>query len=229
MVFTNKPVLNADGSVPADFYDRDYWEDGAKSGKGSYNGNDYADNVEACKTWAMDMYNRWGPFKRVLELGCGRGWNIYGFLNLPELGVEAVGIDISQYAIETAHPDVKPFLLRHDISDLEPWADGSFDLMFSNDVLEHLTLVQLEKCLSNCRRVAKSRVVHLVSIGQGIDMPFGSAPPDQDQSHVTMKSRFWWQAMFSEMFMKKSNGPGAWWIGTIDHGSTIEFDMRRTA
>ena len=49
MKFTNKPILNLDGSVPASYFDEDYWERGAESGKGSYNGNDYSDNVEACK------------------------------------------------------------------------------------------------------------------------------------------------------------------------------------
>jgi len=219
--------LNLDGSVPSEFYNEDYWEHGDASGRGSYNGNAYDDNVAACGAWALDMYIRWGPFKRVLELGCGRGWNIYGFLNMSDLDVTAFGIDISHYAVETAHDSVKPFLIEGDICNiLATREDSSWDLVFSNDVLEHLTLVQLEKCLYECRRVAKQRVVNLVSIGKDVDLPFGTAPLDQDQSHVTMKSKAWWQELFSEMFVRQV-GHGQWTSHVIAHGSTVEFDMRR--
>src|SRR3990167_5046557 len=160
--YTTRPVRNADGSVPADFYNEDYWEHGDASGRGSYNGNDYHDQLELCKYWAKDTYDKYGPFKTYLELGCGRGWAIWGFLNLPELSVNPSGIDISHYAITTAHPDVQRHLIEHDISDLSFLDKQSVDFIFSNDVLEHLTVEQIKLCLSYCGQIAKSRIVHLL-------------------------------------------------------------------
>lgn len=224
MNFTNRPVLKADGSVPAEFYDEDYWERGAESGKGSYNTNVHP--LEACKYWAQDTYNRWGPFKTYLELGCGRGWALYGFLNLPEIAVEPQGVDLSHYAVTTAHEQVRPYLVEASVAYLDFIADQSKDLIFSNDLMEHLTVGQIEQCLSHCRRIAKKRVVHLVSVGDDVDLPFGQIPSDQDQSHVTMRSKRWWRDIFDEVFIRQ-NSYGRCDVMLIDHGRTIEMDVRR--
>ena len=225
MVFTNRPVLNPDGSVPGSYYDEDYWERGAESGKGSYNSNDYSTQLPLCQHWARDTFERWGPFKTYLELGCGRGWAIWGFLALPELGVEPLGVDISSYAIHTTLDWIRPYLVEHDASDLSFLADRSADLIFSNDFMEHLTPAQAERCLRECARIAKKRIVHLISIADGADLPDGQVPPDQDQSHVNLKSTAWWAALFAKVF-----GPDlqtGWKVYFLDHGRTIEMDVRR--
>lgn len=225
MVFTNRPALNLDGSVPASYYDAEYWEAGASSGKGSYNGNDYATQLPLCQAWALDTWKRWGPFHNYLELGCGRGWAIYGFVHLPDLAVNPLGVDFSHYAIETAHPDVRPFLTEHDASELSFLADGSADLIFSNDFMEHLTPFQAERCLWECRRISKRRIAHLISIADGADLPDGQVPPDQDQSHVNLKSTEWWMVLFGKVF--NPDPPGSWKISLLSHGRTIEFDVMR--
>lgn len=221
-MYRNKPNLNPDGSVPGSYYDADYYENGAKSGKMSYNGNSYENNPELCKYWAKDAFTRWGPFKRYLELGCGRGWAIWGLMLQPDLGIEEMlGIDISEYAISTAVNDIHRYLRVGDISNLGFLEDGSFDLVFSNDVLEHLTPDQLTRCLTHCKRIS-NRVVHLISIGDGVDLPFGDAPANQDQSHVTIRSRDWWETLFRQIFDEKE-----WRIFIISHGSTIEVDCTK--
>lgn len=225
MVFNNRPVLNPDGSVPATFYDSEYWETGAKSGKGSYNGNDYSTQLEACKYWATDTWNRWGPFENYLELGCGRGWAIWGFLNLPELKVKPVGVDFSHYAVTTAHEEVRPYLVEHDASDLSLLDDESADLIFSNDFLEHLTPEQAERCLRHCERISRKRIVHLISIGDGVDVFSGIAPEDQDQSHVNLKSLVWWGALFAKVFSPED--ATGWKVFVTPNGRTIEMDVRK--
>jgi len=225
MIFSNRPKLNPDGSVPADFYDFDYWESGAESGKGSYNTNEHP--LESCKVWAQDCYDRWGPFASFMELGCGRGWNIYGLLHLPELKVvKMLGVDISHYAVTTAREEVRPYLMEHDITNLGFAADHSFDLIFSNDVMEHLTLEQAVACLTECRRVAKKRIAHLISIGDNIDLAPGEIPPDQDQSHITMRSARWWSSVIASVFVSPDEGR-EWQITVRDHGRTVEFDIER--
>lgn len=233
-------VLNEDGTVPASWYDEEYWENGAASGKMSYNGNDYKDNLGACKYWAQDTYNRWGPFKTYLELGCGRGWAIWGFNNLPELGVTARGIDLSPYAASTSV--VKDQISVGSIADMLVVVSAinsmnsagvddiaPVDLIFSNDVFEHLTERQLDNCLTVCRSFS-NRAVHLISVGDNIDVR-GSVPVDQDQSHITLRSKKWWVDLFDKKFMHEAKTvayPSSWEILFVDHGRTIELDCVRT-
>ena len=220
-MFTNRPVLTAEGTVPANYFDKNYWEAGAQSGKGSYNSCTYENNPNLCQYWARDTYNRWGPFKDYLELGCGRGWAIWGFLNLPELGVSPKGVDISHYAITTAVEQVKPYLIEANASRMPFFENLSFDLVFSNDFLEHLSPDQIRDTLRECSRISRHRIVHLVSIGDGKDYPIGQPPANGDQSHMTMKPTHWWVQMFSEELAS------GWEISTIEHGTTIEMDCRR--
>ncbi len=221
MVFDNKPVLLADGSVPAGFYDRDYWEAGAESGKGSYNGNSYDDQLDLCKYWAQDTYDKYGPFDSYLELGCGRGWAIWGFDHLTDLNIVAHGVDISHYAIETSR--VRDQITEHDIADLSFIDDSSVDFIFSNDVLEHLTVDQIKGCLLHCARIAKKRIVHLVSIGDGVDYN-GVVPSDQDQSHITLMSRDWWADVFVLAFPSDM-----WAVVSTQRDRTVDFVVTRYA
>lgn len=223
-----KVKLNEDGTVPGAWYDSDYWENGAASGKMSYNGNEYRDNPAACKIWAMDTYDRWGPFKSYLELGCGRGWALWGMMLLPELRIERIqGVDISTYAVGTALEQVRPFIQIGDISQLDQLSaitNRTWDLIFSNDVLEHLTFNQAQSCLRRCRDIGK-RVVHLISIGDGVNVPDGVVPEDQDQSHILLKSKSWWTSLIIDTF---PNSIG-WNVTIVDRGRTIEADIRKVS
>ena len=223
MVFTNRPKFNANGSVPQEYYDADYWEKGAESGKGSYNGNAYETQLELCKVWAQDCYNRWGPFKDFLELGCGRGWNIWAYLHMPLLGINPRGVDLSHYAVTTAVEEVRPYITEHDASDLSFLGDLSYDTIFSNDFLEHLTPEQAERCLQHCNRISRHIVAHLISIGDGHDHEVGAYMPEQDQSHVTMKGVDWWLNMFNRVFNQTD-----WLLSIKHHGTTVEIVATRT-
>jgi 2-polyprenyl-3-methyl-5-hydroxy-6-metoxy-1,4-benzoquinol methylase len=72
---------------------------------------------------------------RILDLGCGTGW-LSGIL--ARFG-PTTGIDLSPLAVEKArqtYPDVQ--FLASDFLDL-PTADGEFDIVVSQEVIEHVT------------------------------------------------------------------------------------------
>ncbi|MEW5705276.1 MAG: methyltransferase domain-containing protein [Actinomycetota bacterium] len=76
--------------------------------------------------------------KRVLELGCGAGYDAYEFCRQ---GAEYVGIDIASENIERSKKHLSfygysPIILEADAEDL-PFEDKSFDAVFSNGVLHH--------------------------------------------------------------------------------------------
>jgi SAM-dependent methyltransferase len=80
-----------------------------------------------------DAYAR--PARRVLDLGCGAGDSVDLFRSL-DPRVEWVGADIADSAEVTARTRGDAEFVTFDGERL-PFADGSFDLVFCKQVLEH--------------------------------------------------------------------------------------------
>jgi SAM-dependent methyltransferase len=99
---------------------------------------------------ARHLFDRFGmrPGQRLLEVGCGRGEFLRGFI---ARGVKGHGVDRSQ-AAEKYCPEAE---LR--CADLEneglPYDDGFFDVVYSKSVLEHFYYP--EKLVSEVFRVLK--------------------------------------------------------------------------
>jgi len=130
-------------------YGYDYWDGSRDTGYGgySYDGR--------WKSVAQDLIKHYGlkAGDRVLDVGCGKGFLIYDLMTeLP--GLEVVGIDISEYAIENAKEEIKPYISVADAKEL-PFEDNSFDLVISLNVLHNLYCYDLEKALSEIERVGK--------------------------------------------------------------------------
>ncbi|MFI3206630.1 MAG: glycosyltransferase [Clostridia bacterium] len=84
---------------------------------------------------ASQIVENYNP-KSVLEIGCA-----FGFLTsaLRELGVEAYGIDFSEYAISQIDSTVKDYInLQSVTEDLPEHFPKKFDLVLSLQLLEHL-------------------------------------------------------------------------------------------
>jgi 2-polyprenyl-3-methyl-5-hydroxy-6-metoxy-1,4-benzoquinol methylase len=112
-------------SLPTEFH----WStDGAANGA---SGERLADNL-------IDLVNRLQHVRTICDLGCGNGY-ITG--RLGRLGYEVTGVDASITGLEIAsqnHPSVR-FLRANIDSNLPECIGGqTFDLVMSNDVIEHL-------------------------------------------------------------------------------------------
>jgi Methyltransferase domain len=115
----------------------------------------------------------------VLDVGCARGLLVQA---LCEQGVDAHGIDVSQHAIETAHPDVADRLSVGSAEDIT----GSWDLITCVEVLEHMAPTAAEQAIdSMC--AASDRV--LLS-----STPFDFTEP----THVNVREPAAWAASFAE-------------------------------
>jgi SAM-dependent methyltransferase len=170
------------------YFDCDYYQ------RGHEKGTRYADYLE--NALGSTIYRGMSKaimevFKptRVLEIGCAAG-PIIKWLN--EMGCDAHGIDISDWAIENRfHPNV----IRASADDL-PYQTGSFDLVFSCHALEHLPDAIADRAFVEISRVAGKHQFHMMPI-IGIPPYDGPLEPTlanlrSDPTHNLLRNREWW-------------------------------------
>ena len=126
----------------------------------------------------------------VLEVGCAKGFILVELLNL---GMNVSGIDISKYAVEHAHPDVKPYLLCGNANILK-YEDNTFDLVFAKEVLPHVPEDELVNVVQECMRVAKKNVFFEIQVGQTRQELEHLL--QWDLTHKVCRTPAWWNEFF---------------------------------
>lgn len=172
------------------FFDEEYFERGYQTGKSNYRGYTWQ-NVMPMAAELAERVSRLLRPKNALDVGCAKGFYV---LALRRLGIEAVGIDWSEYALKTAPEEVRGYLVRADAAKI-PFADRSFDLTLCLDVLEHIGGDTIGTVLDEVSRVCQR---YLVIVTPVKDLPDKDLPvnEDRDPSHLTVKSRHWWVEQF---------------------------------
>lgn len=90
----------------------------------------------------------------VLDVGCGKGFLLYE-LALLVPGITLRGVDISEYAIQNAKPEVAGFIDLGTGASL-PYQDHSFDLVVSINTLHNLLNFELASALAELERVSRA-------------------------------------------------------------------------
>jgi len=166
-----------------DYYDEDYYRPGKKSG---YN-LPYTWAIESgnFQRKAMDIIAQYDPDK-ILDVGCAKGFLVKA---LVMLGMDAYGIDISDYAIGNCEPEVKERVrqcwLKQDTK--IPYDDDEFDLVISESVMEHISEDDISWVMRELARVSSRWVV--------LELPVGLTwenQPKGDPSHKTYRPPCWW-------------------------------------
>jgi ubiquinone/menaquinone biosynthesis C-methylase UbiE len=104
------------------------------------------------KPVAVDIIKHFSlrPNDRFLDVGCAKGFLVK---ELVELGIDAVGIDISEYAIANCHPDIAERVRVGTVEEL-PFIDGSFAAVTAIDVVHNLTRDRAAVALREIQRVS---------------------------------------------------------------------------
>jgi protein-L-isoaspartate(D-aspartate) O-methyltransferase len=139
----------AECSTVAIKYGQEYWDGPRQFG---YGGHRYDGRWRPV---AEKMAKHYGlkPGARILDVGCGKGYLLYEFTQvLP--GCEIAGIDISEYALENAKPEVKPFLKVGSAVKL-PYPDKSFDYVVSVITMHNLYNYELDAAVREIERVGR--------------------------------------------------------------------------
>ena len=89
----------------------------------------------------------------ILDVGCAKGFMLHDFRGLIP-GIKVCGIDISDYALQNALPDVKPFLQKGNANKI-PFPDKSFDVVISINTIHNLPIEECKQALREIQRVTK--------------------------------------------------------------------------
>src|SRR5712691_10422623 len=103
-----------------------------------------------------DRYEVKRKVKRALDLGCGNGRHALYFARE---GIDASGIDASEQAIEWARDWARREELNVDfrVGDIAhlPYEDGSFDVVVSHGVLDHVMMETARQAAKEVQRILK--------------------------------------------------------------------------
>ena len=130
-------------------YGKDYWDGERQYGYGGY----YYDGRWRPIAEAMVKHYGLKSGDKILDIGCGKGYLLYEFTQvLPD--VEVAGIDISEYAITHAKPEIRGRLQEGNATHL-PWDDDTFDLVLSINTFHNFYNFELDRALREIERVGK--------------------------------------------------------------------------
>ncbi len=122
-------------------------------------------NIAAYLVW------RHFPVERTLDVGCALGFVVTA---LREVGLDAHGCDLSQWAVEHAEPAVRPYLRAADLTHGLPYPDGAFELVTALETLEHLPPTAADAAARELARVSDAWVVCTIpSLGANDGGPDG--------------------------------------------------------
>lgn len=180
-------------------FDADYYENGISSQKSNY--KDYswprlkpyfdqtAQHIK--RHFINSTINNLTPNNStpstLLDVGCAKGFLV---LSLRNLGINAIGIDASEYAISSTPEEVKDFIAHGLVEDLETCREGQFDIVTAFDVLEHLDEKDVPQACKNLLFAADKYII--------VCVPTWKVEGDLDVTHKTIRPREWWEEQFRE-------------------------------
>jgi len=120
----------------------------------------------------------------VLDCGCA-----YGFIvrRLLDLGIYAVGIDISSWCEKMSKNIIPNNFIRHDLRQPFPFRDKEFDLIYCEGVLEHIGEEHIPVIMKEFDRVSWERIIQ-VSFSNHKNVA-------ETEGHVCLKDNGWWASV----------------------------------
>lgn len=177
------------------YVQEDYWENGVEKGCSGYQST--LINWWWVNRW-MQCFTQVFPVvdQRILDLGCGYGSMVAGFQTW---GGDAYGIDISDYAIKSGvqqAPYLEHRIFQGSIHDLSRFETESFDIIYSNQVFEHLPEQYVESMISEMWRVTKPGGQLFLSFVTSVEENGVRGADDNDETHINIHNMDWWRKRF---------------------------------
>jgi ADP-heptose:LPS heptosyltransferase/glycosyltransferase involved in cell wall biosynthesis len=171
----------ANGPIPAEWFDADYFENGLKSNWTSgYHWQHFGGLFSDTAAFLASMFP---GATRYFDAGAAKGFLIRA---LREAGVEAWGCDLSPWAVDSAEAAAKPYL-ECAPAECFHW-EQDYDVLVAFHLLPQLTEQQVTMFLERARPHVRIAFVAVISLFESQE----TSAPDADQAHVTRRNRAWW-------------------------------------
>ena len=156
-------------------FDRDYYEDGIRKGISGYENFHYISTRSYSE--ASEIVKRF-DFQSVIDFGAAKGFLVHA---LRQLGKEAYGEDISEYALKNCIKTVQKYMSKP--------CDRKADFLIGKDVLEHVEKKDMYSTLNFLREKA-NQFLFVIPLGnKGI---LRIREYEVDTTHVTKEDEDWW-------------------------------------
>lgn len=143
------------------------------------------------RKWATFIAEGFPTARKVLDVGCARGFLIKALLDVkrlnPEFCYEVDGIDISEYAYRTAVEEAKPYISVCRLKEFAPAKE--YDLIVCLDVFEHCDDEEITTFLNRIHPFCKEALL--------VSTPYPGDPRDKDATHINIKSTEEWRSLFA--------------------------------
>ena len=151
-----------------------------------------AERLESeASAWRVSYYSKRlpGDVKLLLDLGCGNGYSVTAWR---AIGVQAFGVDISRYRMArwvAEHRERRPLVLA-DARNL-PFRPGTFDVVISSGMIEHVGLDHLPTFIEVVARLLRPggrAVLHTMVVGDALEIPSGEHLSAFASRHIPLRS-----------------------------------------
>jgi len=191
----NASRIRTEFQQPHSFFDENYFRHGKRFKKSLY--EDYRWLPEFTQPLAAAICKFTGITKRdvVLDYGCARGYLVRALI---QNGVEAFGLDVSEYAINHSDTLVRE-KLHHLTNETLPEAIEKLgclkvDWLIAKDVFEHIDPFVLHETLCDASRLGIKLYV-LVPLGDA--GRYRIPDYELDASHIIAENEDWWCEFFT--------------------------------
>ena len=174
-------------------YDEDYFEHGVSKGVSGY--MHYRWMPEMTLRMVHHMIQKLGlkPTEKILDFGCAKGFLVHA---MRILDIPCFGVDISGYAIKKSPQEVQGFCRQiTDVADLAS-DDNSYKWVIAKDVLEHLTIAEIDSFLETTAKISKKLFIAVPLGKDDTSGDFVIPSYNLDKTHITIKTFNWWVAKF---------------------------------
>jgi len=172
-----------------DFFDKSYYESGPQSEKSLY--QNYRWMPELTIPLAHHIIQSMGIMhdQTVMDFGCAKGYLVNA---MRLLGIEAYGVDVSEYAISQALKETNGY-----VKSIEPFSDNFqyCDHLIAKDILEHIEYEHIDKQMEILRSKCET-IFAVIPLGNG--KKYLIPAYELDKSHHIRESKEWWHDKFKK-------------------------------
>lgn len=147
-------------------YSKDFFDGDRKYGYGGYKyipdrWNDVVQNIK--------NYYSLNNNSKILDAGAGKGFFIKD-LKESINSSHIYGFDISKYAVENCHDDIKKNFFVHDIRNQLDFEDNYFDLLTCFGVLHNLKIFEIKETIKEFNRISKKQYIWVESYRSDLEL-----------------------------------------------------------